>query len=126
SRPPSGDGVYGIVLSGTQNAGVHAVSNAFNGNGLIAEANTGSSAYAIWGKSSTGYAGYFDGKVQVNGGMAAHFVQITGGSDLSEKIEGRGGKSEIETGMGGAIDALHPGKVAVSGTPPDPRRGGTA
>jgi len=115
SSSPSGDGVYGIVLSGTQNAGVHAVSNAFNGNGLIAEANTGSSAYAIWGKSSTGYAGYFDGKVQVNGGMAAHFVQITGGSDLSEKFEVRGGeKSEIEPGMVVAIDPVNPGKLAVS------------
>src|SRR5215471_8975749 len=114
SNSPSGDGVYGIVLSGTQNAGVHAVSNAFNGNGLIAEANTGSSAYAIWGKSSTGYAGYFDGKVQVNGGMAAHFVQITGGSDLSEKFEVRGEKSEIEPGMVVAIDPVNPGKLAVS------------
>src|SRR5215813_12554264 len=62
----SGDaiGVYGTVHSGTSNAGVHAVSTAVNGNGLIAEANNGGAAYAIWGKSSTGYAGYFDGKVQ--------------------------------------------------------------
>jgi hypothetical protein len=110
----SGDGVYGTVSSGTQNAGVHAVSTAFNGNGLIAEANNGTAAYAVWGKSSTGFAGLFDGKVQVNGGMSAHFVQITGGSDLSEKFEVRGEKSEIEPGMVVAIDPVNPGKLAVS------------
>jgi hypothetical protein len=121
SNSPGGDGVYGTVHSGEGNAGVHAVSTAFNGNGLIAEANTGPSAYAVWGKSSTGFAGYFDGKVQVNGGMAAHFVQITGGSDLSEKFEVRGEKSQIEPGMVVAIDPVNPGKLAVSAKPYDRR-----
>ena len=110
----AGCGVLGTVSSGTANAGVKAISTAANGNGLIAEAQNGTAAYAIWGKSTSGFAGYFDGKVQVNGNMAARVVQITGGSDLSEKFEVRRGKTEIEPGMVVAIDPTSPGKLEVS------------
>ncbi len=33
------------------------------------EANTGSGAYGVWGVSSSGYAGYFSGKVHVTGNL---------------------------------------------------------
>jgi hypothetical protein len=60
------DGVQGVG-SGTQGAGVHGISSDLNGNGMIAEANNGARAFAIWARSSSGFAGFFDGNVQVNG-----------------------------------------------------------
>jgi len=114
SASAGGYGVLGIVTTGSANAGVKAISTAPAGNGLIAEANNGTSAYAIWGKSTTGFAGFFDGKVQINGNMAARVVQITGGSDLSEKFEVRRGEAGIEPGMVVAIDPTNPGKLEVS------------
>ena len=38
-----------------------------SGNGVIGEANNGAGAYGVWGKSSSGYAGYFSGRVNVTG-----------------------------------------------------------
>jgi hypothetical protein len=64
-----GYGVYGHVDSGVYNAGVLGRSDAENGNGVIAEANIGSGAIAVWGKSSEGNAGCFQGKVVVYGDM---------------------------------------------------------
>jgi hypothetical protein len=37
------------------------------GNGVVGEANRGTSAYGVWGKSTSGWAGYFSGKVRVEG-----------------------------------------------------------
>jgi hypothetical protein len=65
---PLADGVQGVG-SGSQAAGVHGISNDPGGNGIIGEANNGFNAYAIWGKSSSGFAGFFDGKVQINGDL---------------------------------------------------------
>ena len=101
-------------------AGVYGLATGFNSNGVIGEANNGPSAYGVWGKSTTGYAGFFDGKVQVNGSMTARVVQITGGSDLSEKFDVKGvptpgdALKAIEAGMVVAIDPKNPGQLIVS------------
>jgi len=56
------DGVYGGALQGTQAcAGVFGVGGGVDSNGVIGEANNGASAYGVWGKSTTGIAGYFSG-----------------------------------------------------------------
>ena len=55
------------LLSAPSYTGVYGVSYGANGNGVSGEANSGSLAFGIYGKSSSGYAGFFDGKVQVNG-----------------------------------------------------------
>lgn len=57
-------GVYG-VSSGTN--GVYGSSTGFGGNGVLGECNNGIQAYGVWGKSTSGYAGYFSGNVNVTG-----------------------------------------------------------
>jgi hypothetical protein len=52
-----------------QDAGVFGTSLAVDGNGVIGEANEGGDAYGVWGRSTSGYAGFFDGKVQVEGNV---------------------------------------------------------
>jgi hypothetical protein len=64
----TGDGVQGFG-GGAGTAGVRGISRENNGNGVIGEANIGPRAYAIWGQSRSGFAGYFDGTVQVNGDL---------------------------------------------------------
>lgn len=64
-------GVFGAApstdaLPSTQ-AGVQGLSNAPNGNGVWGEANTGPVAYGVYGASTEGYAGRFQGKVSVTG-----------------------------------------------------------
>jgi hypothetical protein len=71
---PNGTGVYGEggstgrgVRGSGGNYGVYGTATATNGKGVAGEANSGSNAYGIYGQSSSGYAGFFDGKVHVNG-----------------------------------------------------------
>jgi hypothetical protein len=66
----SGKGVYGSTGGGSTVAGVHGWSSGNEGNGVIGEANNGSTAYGVWGKSTSGYAGYFSGNVQVQGTLS--------------------------------------------------------
>ena len=66
----SGFGVYGSVSSGTGNAGAYGVSTAFNGNGVIAEALSGGSAYAVWAKAPQGAGVFCQGALQVTGNKA--------------------------------------------------------
>lgn len=68
-RTVRGYGVRGEHSSGNTGAGVHGISTASDGNGILGEANTGSEAFAIWGKSTNGEAGHFTGKVVVNGDL---------------------------------------------------------
>jgi hypothetical protein len=56
---------------GYASAGVYGESTTSGGNGVIGVANTGSNAYGVWGQSSSGYAGYFSGNVQVSGNLSA-------------------------------------------------------
>ena len=63
------DGVRGQVGAGGDSApsGVRGISDAPNGNGVIGAADNGTSAFGVWGLSSNGFAGYFQGRVNVTG-----------------------------------------------------------
>lgn len=64
----TGNGVRGLVLhESTSAAGVLGEGWGRNGNGVIGQANDGPLAYGVWGRSTGGYAGYFQGKVTVTG-----------------------------------------------------------
>ncbi|HVO22148.1 MAG TPA: hypothetical protein VMW56_00820 [Candidatus Margulisiibacteriota bacterium] len=66
-------GVYGRsqALSTLTIAGVVGEAAGNNGIGVRGVANTGSNAWAVNGESTTGYAGYFSGKVNVTGTLTA-------------------------------------------------------
>lgn len=68
---PNGDGVRGVGR-GQAGAGVRGVSGELNGNGVIGEASNGTQAFGVWGRSTTGFAGNFDGRVRVNGDFEVH------------------------------------------------------
>jgi hypothetical protein len=57
----NGNGVRGSTTSAGGVAGVLGDAFAINGNGVIGQADIGTGAYGVWGKSSSGYAGYFSG-----------------------------------------------------------------
>jgi hypothetical protein len=59
------------ATSPNHNDGVRGESTGINGNGVHGIANSGSSAFAVYGESSSGYAGYFTGKVNVIGVLTA-------------------------------------------------------
>lgn len=63
----NGYGVWGAVTASGVD-GVHGVSSSSNGSGVAAE-NT-SAGDGLYAYSSGGYAGYFDGEVQVNGNLS--------------------------------------------------------
>jgi hypothetical protein len=69
----TGLGVYGASGAGVEflylDTGVQGVSFASNGNGVLGIANSGSNAYGVYGGSTSGYAGWFAGKVHVNGAL---------------------------------------------------------
>lgn len=62
------DGVQGVA-TGLSGAGVHGISKDDQGNGVIGDANLGAQAFAIWGRSSSGFAGFFQGQVFVQGDL---------------------------------------------------------
>ncbi len=64
-----GNGIYGTSVSTNTltDGGVYGISTVLNGNGIIGEANNGSLAFGVWGKSTSGYAGYFEGNVLITG-----------------------------------------------------------
>jgi hypothetical protein len=69
---PNGIGVYGLngswVAPGSSDSmGVYGRSTASDGTGVMGEANTGTSAKGVYGRSTTGYAGYFAGTVNIVG-----------------------------------------------------------
>lgn len=60
----SGIGVSGLHGGGTGSttpAGVYGESTAASGNGVVGVANNGGNAYGVWGKSTSGLGGRFDG-----------------------------------------------------------------
>lgn len=66
----AGIGVYGIHGGGTGErvaSGVYGESMAQSGNGVVGVANNGSSAYGVWGRSTSGFAGAFEGAVRIDG-----------------------------------------------------------
>lgn len=64
------DGVHGIG-QGRGGAGARGVNFSIDGNGVVGEAHNGTNAYGVWGSSRSGYAGYFDGNVRVNGRLTS-------------------------------------------------------
>ena len=64
-------GIWGSTSGSAtpSSAGVHGTSDARNANGVIGVANTGGAAHGVWGISTSGYAGYFSGKVHVEGDL---------------------------------------------------------
>ena len=68
ARDLGGFGVFGLGKGGA-GAGVRGVSVDPGGNGVIAEAHNGGTAYGIWARSSQGLAGRFDGRVEVRGNV---------------------------------------------------------
>jgi hypothetical protein len=66
-------------------AGAHGISLDADGNGIIGEANNGSRAFGLWGRSDSGFAGFFQGAVEVVGsltvtGVKSAAVPFTDGS----------------------------------------------
>jgi hypothetical protein len=74
---PMGDGVIGtggrvgVLGSSDTGLGVYGISNGSNTGAGVGGFNNSSTGKAIWGLTSspTGFAGYFDGKVHVNGAV---------------------------------------------------------
>jgi hypothetical protein len=65
---PNTDGVLGFGR-GSGGAGVHGFSSELDGNGVLADASNGGGAFAVWARSSSGFAGFFEGKVNINGDL---------------------------------------------------------
>lgn len=92
---PSGVAVYGINtgsgigIQGEGQSGVYGLSTVTGGNGVIGECNNGSSAYGVWGKSTSGYAGYFSGLVTVNGNLQVDgtFSKAAGSFKIDDPID---------------------------------------
>ena len=72
-------GVHGETSNGKWSAGVHGLSTATDGVGIVGEANTGSNAIGIYAKSIEGIAGVFDGRAQFNVGGGHIDVSTPGG-----------------------------------------------
>jgi hypothetical protein len=98
---PDADGVQGIG-AGASGGGVHGISNDENGNGLIGDAHRGTSAYAVWGRSNSGFAGYFDGRVRVAGDLET-YGDLTVGRNLTV----RGVKSAAVALADGSLRLLY-------------------
>jgi hypothetical protein len=64
-----GFGVHGLS-SGAGADGVRGTANGVNGNGVHGIADIGTNAYGVFGQSTSGFAGYFSGKVTVTGNLS--------------------------------------------------------
>jgi len=61
-------GVFGVCTDASTSAvGVTGIGSGTDSTGIVGEANLGIVAYGVWGKSTSGYAGFFTGKVRVMG-----------------------------------------------------------
>jgi hypothetical protein len=82
--PVSSFGVWGESDStSAAAAGVHGTASGYGSNGIIAEANNGPMAYALWAKSTSGYAGVFAGPVKVNGSL----IKSAGGFRIDHPLD---------------------------------------
>ena len=63
------DSSSGFGVSGSGYWAVYGESPVSGGTGVYGAANNGSSAFGVWGVSSSGYAGYFNGNVHVQGNL---------------------------------------------------------
>jgi hypothetical protein len=106
-RATAGAGTPGVIPGA-----IYAESLVPAGNGVVAVANNGANAYALWARSTSGYAGYFDGKIQVNGDAIVRVLTITGGADLAEPFATR--EEKLERGSVMVIDPTKPGQLCLS------------
>jgi hypothetical protein len=141
----SGDAVEGYNMNGNTRGklgttlyGVHGVHD--NGNyGFLGGEDQGVFGWSlngdgVYGSTTNGYAGRFNGDVAVhsgdltvsNGRIVTPVIEITGGSDLSERFEiGAGAReSAPEPGMLVSIDPERPGELVVSSSAYDKRVAG--
>ena len=65
-----------LHVTATSGNAVRGVTGGLNGHGVEGEASTGTNACGLWGKSTSGYAGYFDGAVKVNYSSPAEKPQL--------------------------------------------------
>jgi hypothetical protein len=80
----TGNGVLGESRDNSLTAaGVFGVGNGVNSNGVIARASNGPLAFALWARSTSGFAGVFDGKVQVNGQL----TKAGGGFEIDHPLD---------------------------------------
>ena len=71
----------GAGVLGSGKDGLSGTSPIANGNGVVGEANNGANAFGVWGKSSTGFAGFFSGKVKITGSLeVGGNLQVMGGT----------------------------------------------
>ena len=92
---PSGVAVYGVNsgagtgIEGEGQSGVYGLSAVTEGNGVVGQCDNGPSAYGIWGKSSSGYAGYFSGNVYVSGnlGVSGTLSKAAGSFKIDDPID---------------------------------------
>ncbi|MEU0391230.1 hypothetical protein ABZ208_00275 [Streptomyces sp. NPDC006208] len=79
--------VWGMMGASMEDGGVPAgvigMGWGSSNNGVIGEALRGPSAYGIWGKSNEGYAGWFSGKVHVQGAL----TKASGGFKIDHPLD---------------------------------------
>lgn len=91
----NGHGVHGFG-QGVNYAGVTGASTTENGNGIIARAPGGLSAYALWANGGEGLAGRFDGNVRINAGPSGlPSLEVFGRVRVNGPLEITGGKSAV-------------------------------
>lgn len=86
----------GVGANGDGGAALY-LADAAGANSIVLEAQNGSEA-----------------RVSVAGTVSARVIEITGGSDLSEKFDISGGEAAIEPGMLVCIDPENPGRLVAS------------
>jgi hypothetical protein len=97
------DAVFGISHSAT-NSGVAG----FNDQGGAGISGSSDKGIGVHGRSVSGYAGFFEGKVRVS------VLEIAGGADLAEPFDVRAeGNASIAPGTVVCIDPANPGKLIV-------------
>jgi len=79
----TGTGVYGSSGGlGSAGNGVYGIGTAGGGTGVHGIASVGPTAYGLWGESTSGFAGYFNGKVSVNGALSVTGAITAGVKDF--------------------------------------------
>lgn len=112
-----------VASPAANDTAVFAQSPYFGGNGVIGEANFGSNAYGVWGRSTSGIGGYFSGgafALVAAGRAKVNVLEVTGGSDLAEPFNVRADDGQTlaagkaAPGLVVVIDPRHPGELRVS------------
>jgi hypothetical protein len=77
-------GVRGLTdRNGRAVVAVAGVASGVDSVGVLGEANSGPAAYGVWGKATEGWAGYFNGRVAVNGNL----TKASGGFEIDHPLD---------------------------------------